>query len=83
MKTKIVKPVGAQMVPFPSVTMPGAPFYAPIPTEGVRVEWPGPDGYWVRLRNDGAITVEDPDAPVIAETVPEPKTTTKKPSKEG
>lgn len=59
MRVCIVKPVGDHMIPFPSVTLPKAPFFKCIPPEGVRVEWPGPDGYWVRLRNAGAVEVID------------------------
>jgi GTP-dependent phosphoenolpyruvate carboxykinase len=64
MKIRIVKPVGERMVPYPK------PPYAPIPADGCRVEYPGDDGYWVRLANDGVITVTNPDAPVVA---PAPK----------
>ena len=58
MKIRIVKPVGDRLIPFPK------PPYARIPADGARVEYPGDDGYWVRLLNAGVITVEDPDAPV-------------------
>lgn len=83
MKTRIVKPVGGRVIPFPSATLPKAPFFNSIPEEGVRVEWPGADGYWVRLRNDGVITAEDPDAPVEVETPVEPPAKNSKKTKEG
>jgi hypothetical protein len=66
MKIRIVKPVGDRLIPYPSATLPKAPFFACIPPEGVRVDWPGPDGYWVRLRNNGVITAEDEASAVVS-----------------
>lgn len=51
MKIRMIKPVGNKMVPFPKSP------YAYIPTSGVRVEYPGPDGYWARRVKEGVIEI--------------------------
>ena len=59
MKIRVVKPVGDRLIPFPK------PPYAGLPAEGARVEFPGDDGYWLRLQVAGVITVENHDALVV------------------
>lgn len=61
MKIRIVKPVGENLIPHPK-----APF-APIPKDGVRVEFPGPDGYWARRAAENVVTVEEDSALPAAE----------------
>jgi len=61
-KIRFVKPMKSdQLVPNPMKHG-----YAPIPSMGCRVEYPGPDGYWARLKKAGVVSVSE-KAPVVRE----------------
>ena len=49
-------PIKGHIVPMPF------PPYQPIPPDGVMVEYPGPQSYWVRRQQEGVVTVEKPAA---------------------
>lgn len=56
MTVKRIRPVAGKMVPRPNEP------YEPIPSEGCRVEFPGPSSYWIRRLREGVIEIV-PDAP--------------------
>lgn len=51
MTVKRIKPVAGRTVPRPNKP------YEPIPSDGCRVEWPGPSSYWSRRLREGVIVI--------------------------